>query len=254
MTTEKKPFDPTVSFMFFGSWAETIECLAKTNIEQAFRLFTAIANYCMYDQDPDFSDDYILSAIWSMMKKEANSSIARRKSQFNRDELNDNYQRILDALQANPGFSHRRIAEMVGVSPSTVDRVCRKYPEGIRNSSAHPVSVYAFPAGDTCLGACTSPAGDTCLGTRTSHISDTHDGVHASLTGDTLSGNHFTDSYRLGYSDSDSVSDTDNDTMMQGSDEDEMSTESLRQRTIKYWEDSRVDMSAYEEDEDGMPF
>lgn len=188
-------FDPTVSFMFFGSWVKTIENLEGIGVECAYRLFKAIAVYCMYDEEPDFSDDLVLNAIWPMLKNEANSSIARRKSQFKKDELNDNYHKIFAALQANPGLSHRGIAEMVGVSPSTVDRVCRKYPEDIRNSSAHPVSA-------------SSPAGET------------HDGGRVPPAGNTPSDDCITDSYSVGYTDSDTdyASVNGNDTMTQGSD------------------------------------
>lgn len=195
ISTKETAFDPTVSFMFFGSWVQTIENLEPFGVEHAYRLFKAIAAYCMYDEDPDFSDDYALNAIWPMLRTEANSSITRRRSQFKKDELNDNYHKILDALQANPGFSHRQIAEIVGVSPSTVDRVCRKYPEDIWNSSAHPVSA-------------SSLAGET------------HDGGRVTPAGNTPSDDCITDSYSVGYTDSvtDYASVNGNDTMMRRSD------------------------------------
>lgn len=195
INSSKKAFDPSIAFMFFGSWVQAIECLESVGIEKAYRLFKAIAAYCMYDEDPDFDDDYLLNAIWAVIQNEANNSIARRKSQFDRDELNENHSRILEALKANPGFSHRQIAEIVGVSPSTVDRVCRKYPEDIWNSSAHPVSA-------------SSLAGET------------HDGGRVTSAGNTPSDDCITDSYSVGYTDSvtDYASVNGNDTMMRRSD------------------------------------
>ena len=206
-------FDPTVSFMFFGSWVKTIENLEGIGVECAYRLFKAIAVYCMYDEEPDFSDDLVLNAIWPMLKNEANSSIARRKSQFKKDELNDNYHKIFAALQANPGLSHRGIAEMVGVSPSTVDRVCRKYPEDIWNSSAHPVSA-SSPADNTPAGDPVTPAGNT-------PSSDCNTNSFPIKYTDSFP-IKYTDSFPIGYDDSYidhyNINGNYTDTMTQGSD------------------------------------
>ena len=166
MNKDPRPFDPTVSFMFFGTWVQAIEGIKQVDTELAYRMFKAIADYCMYDEDPDFSDQQYLNAMWPLVANEAESSIKRRKSQFEKDELNENYKKIIEAACSNPELSHRGIAELVGVSPSMVDRVFRKYGDRIPavpsagdcdtspfNSDAHPLTSHcdsdnvSFPFG-----------------------------------------------------------------------------------------------------------
>lgn len=127
MERAKKSFDPTVCFMFFGTWVEAIERFEKLGQGKAYRLFKAIAHYCMFEEIPDFSDDPALWATWGLIEKEADTSIGNRKRQFASDEANEKYEAIIQARRDNPSASVRDLAEKTGSSKSTVDRVLRKY-------------------------------------------------------------------------------------------------------------------------------
>ena len=127
MSTDKKAFDPTVSFMFFGTWVKSIEGLEKVGVETAYRFFKAIAYYSMYEEEPDFSDNPILYAVWATVEREIDLSIGRRKRNFADDAANEKYQSIIQAVAMNPGLSLRQIAELTGTDKNMVDRVKRKY-------------------------------------------------------------------------------------------------------------------------------
>lgn len=139
---EKKKFDPTVSFMFFGSWVKTIEKIEQKSIEQAYRLYKAIANYCMYDEVPDFSeDDFAISAIWPLIENEADMSIVRRRGQFAKDEEDEKAQAVIRACVEHPEASDRELGRITGVSKSTVNRIRRKYKNEIDKQLADSVDV-----------------------------------------------------------------------------------------------------------------
>ena len=132
METEKKAFDSSVSFMFFGTWVKAIEEVKKSLGESAaFCLYSAIANYSMYDIEPDFSDYPMLNIVLATVENHIDQSVAHRKRGFAKDEFNENYQAIKAALIANPGASLREIASLVGVDKNMVDRVKKKYSSDI---------------------------------------------------------------------------------------------------------------------------
>ena len=125
--TKRKKFDPTICFTFFGTWMKQIlEIKEKYDCETAMELVEAIGNAAMYDEEPDFSDRPLLEIIWPSIQRDIDNSVSRRKSQFDKDELNENHSRIKAALIDDPKASHRQIAKDIGVSPSTVDRVYHK--------------------------------------------------------------------------------------------------------------------------------
>lgn len=62
---QKKAFDATVCFSFFGTWLEAIEAYeteADTS-SNAYKLFKAIAYYSMYGVEPEFENSG-LDAMW----------------------------------------------------------------------------------------------------------------------------------------------------------------------------------------------
>lgn len=164
MNMEKKAFDPTVEFVVFGSWMRSIEALERVGIETAYRLFKAIADYSMYEEEPDFSDDPYLCAIWSTIEREIDLCVSRRKRGFAADEANENYQDIIKASVSNPDASVRDIAEMTGTSRSMVSRIQRKYREKINNLIAATSGI----ATDTTSGIAT----DTASGIATDYDTD----------------------------------------------------------------------------------
>ncbi len=139
MNTSRKKFDPTVSFMFFGSWVEAIKLIEQAGIELAYRMFLGIAGYCMFDEEPDFSDNMLLAATWRVIEKEADLSISNRKRQFDKDELDEKKAQVLQAYREDPKASIRDIAQKTGISKSTVDRIHR----------AHKAEIEAMAIADT---------------------------------------------------------------------------------------------------------
>ena len=152
----KKAFDPTVCFTFFGSWLKTMEAL-ETEQDRAsplYRLFKAIARYAMYEEEPNFADSAILTAVWTMMEETIDSSKKRRRSGFARDELEAKHREIIQAIINHPTMSCRQIAEIVGAGKSAVDRAKKKYADEISralaatspSADAVPVSSSLFPS------------------------------------------------------------------------------------------------------------
>ena len=147
MNEIKKSFDPTVCFMFFGSWLKVLEGLETEQDKSSvsYTLFKAIAEYSMYDIEPDFSEQPTLKAIWIMFEKEIDLSVTRRKRGFAQDEMNEKYQTIITAITHNPDASLRAIADLTHTTKDMVDRVKKKYhkeiEEAIENASRSSVGV-----------------------------------------------------------------------------------------------------------------
>ena len=132
----KKPFDPTTCFTFFGSWLKVIEALEteQDRNSTAYSLFKAIAEYSMYDTEPDFSEHPTLKAFWGMFEKEIDISVTRRKSGFAQDEMNEKYQSIITAIANHPNASLRVIADLTNTNKDMVSRVKRKHRKEIEEA------------------------------------------------------------------------------------------------------------------------
>ena len=134
---EKKQFDPSVAFMVFGSWVKAIQVISdQVGESAALAFFFAIADYSMYDADPDFTDYPLLEALWQTIETEIDLSITRRKRGFAKDMMNEKYQAIIEAIAANPSAPLRTIAELTDTNKNMVQRVRRKYPELIEAAIA----------------------------------------------------------------------------------------------------------------------
>lgn len=126
-STRKKSFDAANSFTFYGSWVEAMEDFEESgDIESAYGLFKAVANYSMYGIRPEFNSP-ALKAIWHIIAREIESSVDRRKRGFSTPAPNNNQQRIIDLYKKNPHLSCREIAEVTGTGKSTVQRTIKKF-------------------------------------------------------------------------------------------------------------------------------
>lgn len=150
MSETKKAFDPTVCFMFFGSWLKVIEELETEQDRNsiAYSLFKAIAEYSMYDMEPNFSEHPTLRAFWGMFEKEIDLSVTRRKSGFAQDEMNEKYQTIITAIVNNPNASLRAIADLTNTNKDMVSRVKRKHRKEIEEA-IESVSCVSDDIGDS---------------------------------------------------------------------------------------------------------
>ena len=94
----------------------------------AYRLFKGIAEYSMYDIEPDFSDNIALEAVWELMEREIDTSVGNRQRGFANDMMNEKYQSVIEAIVNNPTASLREIGELTGTNKDMVRRVRKKYP------------------------------------------------------------------------------------------------------------------------------
>lgn len=129
---EKKEFDPTMSFSFFGSWLETLERLRESQgVEAAYNLFISIANYSMYYDTPNFEDGSVAPIFWPVIQREIDLSLKRRGANFFSEEAEKRRQQVIAAYSENPSLTIRDIAEMTGMSKSTVGRILKKLKDNI---------------------------------------------------------------------------------------------------------------------------
>lgn len=136
--SEKKPFDPTVCFTFFGSWFATIEQM-ETNqdlVSPAYMLFKAIANYALYGLEPgeeyDCPELKHITYFWPLLAKEIENNISRRKRGFAAEKPNELHEKIINAIIADPKASDREIGKRLGCGKTTVNDVRRMYSERIK--------------------------------------------------------------------------------------------------------------------------
>lgn len=127
---EKKAFDSTVCFTFYGSWVEAITDL-ETDVDKdsaAYQLFKAIADYSMYNEEPDFdTGKKSLKAIWHVISNEIDNSLKRRKQGFADEGPNKKQVAVIDVCVNHPTATNREIANMLGLSKDFVWRTKRKY-------------------------------------------------------------------------------------------------------------------------------
>jgi len=137
MEGQKKEFDSTVSFMFFADWLDAIEGAetAADRESEAYMLFKAIANYSLYDEEPDFEGCTVnksFERFWPILSRQIDASIKNRKRGFKDTGLNptEKAQKVIDAYADHPQASVRDICLLTGVSKSEVARVKRKHLSG----------------------------------------------------------------------------------------------------------------------------
>lgn len=128
--TEKRPFDPAMSFAFFGSWFETLERLKESQgVEAAYNLFEAIANYSRYHDVPNFEDGSIAQIFWPMIQREIDLSLRRRGANFSSEETEKRRQKVISAHLGNPSLTMREIEELTGIPKSTVSRILQTWDD-----------------------------------------------------------------------------------------------------------------------------
>lgn len=128
--TEKRPFDPAMSFTFFGSWFETLERLKESQgVETAYNLFEAIANYSRYYDAPNFEDGSIAQIFWPMIQREIDLSLKRRGANFSSEKTEERRQKVILAHLDNPSLTVREIEELTGIPKSTVNRILQKWTD-----------------------------------------------------------------------------------------------------------------------------
>ena len=137
---QRKPFDSTVCFTFFGDWMQAIESVEREEDRGsvAYQLFKAVACFSLYGEEPDIEgmeelsaeDRRIFAALWPMMQRQAESSKDRRKQGFADEGPTKTQRAIIKAYMEHPKgieASMREIARMAGCGKTTVEKVKKKY-------------------------------------------------------------------------------------------------------------------------------
>jgi len=143
---EKKVYDTTVAFTFFGDWVEAIEDY-ETEADRnstAYMLFKSISGYSMYDSEPDFDNNETcrpFKAFWPMIAKAIISS--RKQRQRGRGFVVNNgpdatEQRIINEYLSNPGIKQLEVARRLGIDKNKVNRTIRKYEKLLLSPTPSP--------------------------------------------------------------------------------------------------------------------
>ena len=119
---KKKTFDRGECFTFFGKWYEMIKNLEETfgTNEQAYRLFTAIAEYSLYQIQPEFTDEFkFLQAMWPVFEEQIDSSIANRSKHFESENRKEKASFVLvysDVCLSCLSFAAQSAVKIKGIS------------------------------------------------------------------------------------------------------------------------------------------
>ncbi len=148
MEEQKKVYDTTVAFTFFGDWVEAIEDFEteEDRNSKAYMLFRAIAEYSMYDIEPDFDNgeaSRAFKAFWPILSKQILSS--RKQRQRGRgfvvvDGPDDTEQKIINEFVKCPSVGQREVARKLGIDKNKVHRTVRKYAAAISDANANAIT------------------------------------------------------------------------------------------------------------------
>lgn len=137
--TQKKPFDSSICFTFFGSWAETIEGLESDTDKKspAYQLYKAISNYSLYGLEPDFNSlepqiKLVMQSFWKTLSSDIDQSKARRKRGFAAEKPTESQDAVIRECIKRPNASIRDVAEVTGVSKSSVERIKKLFAKQIQ--------------------------------------------------------------------------------------------------------------------------
>jgi len=157
----KKVFDRTICFTFFGNWLDSLEQMENEHSDQdaAYQMFKMIANYSLYEQEPELGDNPVCGALWPLLKREIDSSVQNRKRGFAVMGPTEKQIEIIRTHIKYPDASQRDLAEMLGVSKTTVNQAIQKYIED-PSLYAGAVDEAGVVDGDACVAAA-DDAGDT---------------------------------------------------------------------------------------------
>ncbi len=145
----KKEFDRSVCFTFFGNWLDCLKAMENEYSleDKAYQMFKIIARYALYEEAPDCSTDPTLPMVWPLLKQQIDASVANRKRGFALPGPSDKQRAIIDCFVEHPELSQREIADILGVSKTTVNQTIRKF-EDDPEPFGYCIDTYEKGAGD----------------------------------------------------------------------------------------------------------
>lgn len=119
-----REFDRSICFTCFAPWVETVRIMAQESPETALRAFLTLADYCLYEAEPDPAEN-VWGAMWPIVEGEARRSINNRRRGFGTENV-----ALSDAIRAyraeHPEAPQRAIADALGCSLGKVSKTLRK--------------------------------------------------------------------------------------------------------------------------------
>lgn len=128
---DKKVYDRTVCFTFFGNWLESMEIMENEHSAEdpAYQLFKMIANFALYEVEPEADTTPIAKAMWPLLKREIEVSVENRKRGFDTSLPTEKQLAVVSMHIAYPDMSQRDIAAELGIALNTVHNALKKYRE-----------------------------------------------------------------------------------------------------------------------------
>lgn len=127
---ERRPYDPTVCFTFFGDYVDALLGIEQTEgAEAAFSAFKILADYCLYGVEPAPANNP-WSWAWPMVERKARNSDNNRRRGFSAEDT-EKTTAIMDYLAEHPGATVRETARAVGCSHGKVHKVMRGVDAGL---------------------------------------------------------------------------------------------------------------------------
>lgn len=146
---ERRPYDPTVCFTFFGDYVDALLGIEQTEgAEAAFSAFKILADYCLYGVEPAPANNP-WSWAWPMVERKARNSDNNRRRGFSAEDT-EKTAAIMDYLADHPGATVRETARAVGCSHGKVHKVMRTAASDIAcGTDSSPVDGTSCDAGST---------------------------------------------------------------------------------------------------------
>ena len=115
------PFDRTKCFNFFPSWVEDIRQQSETDPKKAVDAFLAIADYCLYEKEPDPANNP-WGMAWNTIKSGADASIKNRSRRYGTGDI-DKQDKVAAYYLEHPEETQREIKKATGCSLGLVNKV-----------------------------------------------------------------------------------------------------------------------------------
>lgn len=128
-TADKPPFDPAVCFTCFGPWVEAVRDMReRQGADVALDAFLTLADYCLYDIEPDPARNP-WGFAWPIIERQAQNSMNNRRRGFGAENSRQT-QAIQTYFQGHPESTYEEVAEAVGCSVGKAYKVVKPLREG----------------------------------------------------------------------------------------------------------------------------
>lgn len=130
----KAPFDPAVCFTCFGPWVESIRDIGeRQGADAALAAFLSLADYCLYNIEPDSASNP-WNFAWPLVKRQAQNSMNNRRRGFGAENSKQTLA-IQDYFRTHPEATYKEVSEALGCSIGKAHKVIKPIRDGALSSS-----------------------------------------------------------------------------------------------------------------------